>query len=322
MNKELYEILEIEITASVEEIKKAYRKQALLHHPDKGGDVEKFKKLNCAHEILSDPEKRKRYDVTGKYTEEPPNHFHGPFEDIMQNFFNMHMPNMPNMSNMQKSAPVIAKFPVSLEDLCQRRVKKVGLSRPRLCSCTQNHKNCTDCDGKGIKLVRIHPMMPIATQQICSTCKGKGKSFTPCGKCSNGNINVMKELDIHLTPEIQHGHHYNFPNEGVEQFNQPAGDLIIEIEHLPHSSFTLQGKNLVYTHNISLKDALCGHFCEITHPSNERISFFAPEIVQPNSKKIIVNKGMTPEGNLEIVYKVNFPETLSPDQIEVIKKIF
>lgn len=324
--RELYDLLEIEPNSTSDEIKKAFRKAALKHHPDRGGNEETFKKLNSAYEILSDPQKREIYDKHGK--DGLKNSGSVP-DDILASMFgnmfnfgdvfrfnnvNVVQPKTPSTTHQQK---------VTLEQLCNRKVIKLKVTRDRVCSCSKNDKakTCIDCKGQGMKVSfrQFGPMIQ-QIQQPCNTCNGLGKIYNYCGNCKEGLISDPKVFEIHLTPELNNGYRYVFKEEGNESKGMIAGDFIVIIVYENHPLFQVHNKDLIYNTTITLKEALCGHTLMIDHPSGEKIKFDILDITTPYTSRFI-QKGLTEDGKLEIRYKINFPEKLDNHQKELLTDI-
>lgn len=314
---ELYDLLGISSTASLEEIKKAYRKKALENHPDKGGNEEMFKKINEAYETLSNVEKRNVYDNKEKNNFFPENDmFRNLFQNmngfggIFQNVFN---------NVISKTQPIFHTYNASLEDLCMRKIVKLKISRQRVCSCDK-FKNCDDCKGKGSKVIsHTLPGFVSHMKQPCVSCQGEGKFYFSCETCEKGIYTDNKLFEIHLTPEIENGYKYIFPNEGNQMRNSQAGDFIVKISYVDHPEFKVVGKNLFYTKTLTLKESLCGHTFSLTHPCGERITLSTKEITKQDTIRTI-QKGLTENSFLEIKYNIVFPDSLSEEQIEILYK--
>ncbi len=331
---ELYEILEIHVSASQDEIKRAYRKKALTHHPDKGGDPEVFKKINSAHEILSDPEKREIYDKHGKnglresggIPDDILSAIFGSMGGGIFGMFQNHF-NQPNHSSRQtRKTPTVAyTHMVSLEDLCTRKIVKLKVNRERICKCfnESSAQSCSQCSGKGIR-VQIISLGPFQQhiQQPCDTCQALGKIYKTCDKCvgRNGLIEDSKVFELYLNPELENGYRYTFPLEGNQMKGCESGDFVIILEYTKHPAFHLDGKKMTYHHTITLKEALCGHTLCLTHPSGEPINIQTTEVINPDTIKVIEKKGLTEDTNLEIRYKIVFPVSLSCEQVNVLSK--
>lgn len=301
-----YEILGLDSSASAEDIKRAYRKKALQLHPDKGGNVEQFKELNRAYEILSDPAKRQEYD--GRKS--PADLFAFFQQNIFANIF-------PGMN--RRVEPVIYNFSARLSDFCTRQIVKITIKRRRRCNCVRNKQpeNCSRCDGKGIFMRQLG--MGFVQQMMCGDCNGKGKKFSNCSECAGGLIVENKTLELFLTPEMAVGKEYVFRGEGNHDHGTEPGDCVVNITCQPDELFTLQGLNLICQQTISLKQALCGWEGYLIHPNEEKIDISSTGPIQLGQERIFAGRGLTEQGNLIIRYKVIFPASLTNDQIEILR---
>ena len=191
-DNKFYEILGVSKDADHATIKKAYRKLALQHHPDRGGDSEKFKQIGKAFEVLSDQEKRGMYD---KFGEEGLEGGGGAgAHDIFNMFFGGRQ-----KEQKQKTKNKVCNIQVPLEDFYRGRDINFEVNRKRVCkACTGSglkqgakKQKCKDCNGKGIKVkvVQIGPGMIQQMQTKCSTCNGEGIIINNSDKCKvcNGN---------------------------------------------------------------------------------------------------------------------------------------
>jgi DnaJ family protein A protein 2 len=328
----LYELLDVSTSASTDEIKKAFRKKSLTHHPDKGGDIEVYKKINSAYEILSDPQKRKLYDERGEDgLRESGNVPEDMLAQMFGNLFNGgfsfssggRFPGFPGFGR-NKSGNYIHVFKVTLEDLCKRKVSKLKVTRDRICKHIDEKKSsdCQACKGRGIR-VQIIQMGPMIQQshQPCESCKSTGKIYNSCDNCIDGIVKEPKVFELHLTPELENGYRFVFQNDGNQEIGKEPGDFIIVIQYEEHPIFKLEGKNILYTHTISLKEALCGYKLELTHPSGEIITVSTSDVTNPETIETIPNKGLSYQSNMIIKYRILFPDKLSPEQSLILHKI-
>lgn len=325
---ELYDILEIDPSADGNEIKKAFRKLALKHHPDKGGDGEIYKKIQGAYDILKDENKKEMYDKYGKNGLKGENVVP---DDLLNSLFsNMFGGSIFNIYKhardaYRKTKPTIHHYETSLEKLCQRKIVKLRFTRERICPCVcpETTKICQSCSGMGfhVQLKELGPGMMQQLQTPCKECKSKGKLFKSCEKCVNGLRELPKVFNLHLSPELKDGHNYIFKDEGNQEHGYEPGDFIVVISYKNHENFRLDGNNILYTHSISLKDALSGHTIKINHPSSEEINLVVKDVINPKTEKRIKGKGLNSNGDLIINYDILFPEELSRSQIKEIGKI-
>jgi DnaJ family protein A protein 2 len=333
VEKELYDILEVSPECSAEEIKKAFRKKALQHHPDKGGDTEVFKKINSAYEILSDPEKRKVYDSSGKNGLKQNNIVP---EDILRSMFGSMFAESGFFSEFEnfgkmfsvfnkktnKTQPSVYNYNTSLENICRGKEVKLKISRNVCCSCILNFTNCQECGGQGVKMVmsRFGPLISHNTVQ-CGNCSGHGKLYNYCGNCKNGEQTEDKVIVFNLNPEIENGHRFIFEGEGNQNRNSERGDFIVSVNYEDHPVFKVEGKNLIYTHNLSLKEALTGHLIKLEHPSGENLEITIKDVIDPETKLEIAGKGITSNSILIIKYKIIFPKEISNEAKKILKHI-
>jgi DnaJ family protein A protein 2 len=312
---ELYELLDLNFNASQEEVKKAYRKKALQCHPDKGGDEENFKKINCAYEILSDPKKRETYDKYGKNGlsnsgDIPQDILNNIFGNIFKGFF----------ENIKKTPATVYPYNISLEDLCTRKICKLKINRHRVCECWEKAPKCSDCRGSGFKFsMRQIAFGFLQEQKKCTSCK-EGKVFTNCEKCVNGIFQESKILELYLTPEMEDGYSYIFEKEGNQLKGYDIGDFVVILKYKQHPIFQIENRNLIYTKTLTLKEALCGNTFTITHPSGEILTIKNSEIIDLDTVQVLP-KGINEKGNLQIHYKIYFPETLSENQKQILENI-
>jgi len=322
-NSKLYEVLEIEKTATETQIKKAYRRLAVRHHPDKGGDESKFKEVSAAYEILSDPEKRAKYDRFGLegVANDGPGGGGGMAEDIFSMFFQEGRRGRPRTSPDVKHT-----LKVSLEDLYNGKTVKMAVSRQVLVGEPQI---CYRCDGEGavVELRHLALGMVQQIQRTCYECGGQGY-----------RAQVQQErkvLEVHVEKGMKHSQKITFRGLADEKPNLETGDVHFVLHEKQHDVFERKGADLLITKIISLNEALCGFEFELTHLDGRQliIESKSGEIIPPvaaNGKpsvKIVPNEGMPSRGNpfikgdLYVVFQVTFPQSgdLTPNTIEILK---
>lgn len=323
-NESYYKLLGVSKQASQEEIRKAYRKLAREHHPDKGGDEKLFKDIQEAYDCLSDNEKKELYDQGGKEAVERGGGGGG--EDLFSSFFGGGGSRRSQSRGPQKGEPVVHKLQVSLENLYRGKTFKMAITRQRVkypegMSREQATTVCQTCDGQGVVL-RVQRMGPMMTQvqARCPDCGGAGKTF----KAGVSVFQEKKQLEVRVDPGMKHGQKIVLSGEADENPGIEAGDVVFVLVQEDHPKFQRKGADLVVEHELSLKDALCGCTIVLKHLDDRTLIIKSKEGVplEPNSFKFIAGEGMPrwkrpfEKGRLFILFRVAFPKTLTPAQIK------
>ena len=328
-----YKELGIEKSATLEEVKKAYRTLAMLHHPDRGGNQEKFKKIAESYEILSDTEKRRSYDTFGKV--EPGLNQGGNFpSELFSMFFNGGgFPNMFSGQKVQsKGQSIVHTLELTLEELYTGKNIVLSCSKKNICGKCQgkgasNVIKCKTCNGSGqcLKHIQLGPFM---MQQMISKCDhcDKGNIVDPanlCDKC-NGNKVVQENeiIKVDIAPKNIDNRKIVLENKADQYPDTIPGDVILIIKEKQHPVFTREGKNLKLDKNISLKQALCGIDFNITHLDGRTIFIKKDGVTCDNYIQTIPHDGMNQDGSLIITYHIEFPATLTQEQHDCIKRNF
>jgi len=280
MAEDYYKILEIDKKADAETIKKAYRKKAMATHPDKGGDENDFKKAAEAYEILSDPEKRKRYDQFGHGSSSVSGRGGGSgamnMEDIFSRFgdifggggnpFEAFFTGGKNRPGVRRGSNLRIKVKLTLEEIATGVEKKVKVAKNIACDkCEGNgaekgtgFSSCSTCKGTG-KITRTQQTILgyIQTSSLCPTCEGQGNVITEkCTGCNgNGIVRGEEIISISIPPGVTEGMQLSVSGKGNAERNGIAGDLIIVIEELEHSHFKREGNDIYYEHLVSFSDS-------------------------------------------------------------------
>jgi len=272
-----YKLLEVSKDASTAEIKKAYRKLAVKHHPDKGGDEATFKDITRAYEVLSDEDKRRQYDRHGEEGLEEGGG--GDAGDIFAQMFGGGGGGRGGgKKQRQKTKNVVMPLKVTLEQLYNGATKKMAITRDVIDK-KKGVRECRECDGRGVtvQVVRMGPMIQ-QMQSQCGACGGQGKSFQ-----------TAKQREI-LEVGIQKGapadHKVIFREMADEHPDADAGDVVFVLKEQEHAEFKRKGADLFVERKISLVEALCGFQMELTHLDGRKliIKTSPGEIVKPMAK--------------------------------------
>lgn len=327
----LYETLGVDKDADPKKIKKAYFKLSKIHHPDKGGDEHKFKEINAAYEILSDPEKRAAYDKYGlEGVSEDGRGGGGPggAEDLFSMFFGGR--GGGGRSGPRKGPSVNHPIKVSLEDLYNGKTVKLAVNRKVI---KGDVMECSDCRGQGavMEIRQIGPGMIQQVQRPCGVCGGQGNKFETKSE--------RKVLEVHIEKGMKHNEKITFRGMADEKPNMEAGDINFVVQEKDHDLFKRKGADLLVIREVSLNQALCGFSWHFTHLDGRKmvVKTRPGEVIKPemNTKeavpfvKTVANEGMPSrgnpfvKGNLYILFRVKFPEDneLTPDKISTLRKI-
>ena len=289
-----YNTLGVEKDASQDEIKKAYRKLVIVHHPDKGGDSEKFKEISQAYETLSDPEKRQQYD-----NPQPEG------VDISQMFSQM----FNGMSQMGgKDMNRHHTIDVTLEQVYTGTEKTIKV--PVIKPCKACATVCQKCHGQGMYAIQqMFAMFP----RPCDRCEASGVVRSGCTDCGQQKRTIETViLNVKINKCVQTGHQEVIAGLGEQARSQreQTGHLIITIRVKPHPLFQRHGNHLKYQMTISFDESVNGIDVTIPHFSGP-ITFNSLKtfgIIDPRKDYVIQHKGLDNESNLLVNFDVQYPK--------------
>ena len=307
----LYDILGVQQNAAAEDIKKAYRKLALQHHPDKGGNPEIFKKIQQAYDVLGDEGRRTMYDQTGMENEHDMQEgqpFGGgmPFGFGMPFGGGMFSQRGPPMQKEKKGPAKIHEIPLSLSDYYKGKQVKIKFERQAFCTpCSgtgaDTYEACSSCNGSGMR-TQIMQMGPIQmiTQARCGDCEGKGMRVSrPCATCGGKKyVSQEKQLDVIIEPGMLPHEVLVFPGECSDNERyEEAGDLHIVLQEADEE---VPFKRVKFTDDLSvgvtieLREMLLGTTSKIKgHPAHPQgLVIEIPVGVQNGETIIISGEGM------------------------------
>lgn len=335
--KDLYEILGVKKDVSMDEIRRAYKKLALKYHPDKNvGNVEeateKFKEITTAYSILSDEEKREKYDRFGIINDDD---MHSGMNmdgmDINEILKGMGM-NMSGMfGNEQKENKVQEhKVKISPEDIYKGTKKKIKIKINKKCSECDGYGtkdktdiNCLTCNGLGYQIkVMQAPGVPMIQQirKMCEDCQGKGCKVNDSNKCNKCNgkctekdyiereIDVSENFDYGTTMRIVGSGDYNSKTKQNK-------DIMITFEidlHCCEYKLT-NNYDLVLERNITIKEALTGYKMGFTHLDGKNYVINFDEVIEDGDIKIVLNLGLPNNDEITkllIKFNIDYPQTI------------
>jgi len=342
MKKDFYEILGISKNASEAEIKKAYRKKAIEFHPDKNpGDAvaeENFKKAAEAYEVLSDPNKRAKYDQYGHQAFDGSGGFGGghggmnmddifsQFGDIFGGAFGGGFGGGGGQRRM-KGSNLRIKVKLTLEEIANGVEKKVKVKR-KVQAQGVSYKTCSTCNGQG-QVMRVTNTIlgRMQSASTCPTCGGSGQILDrkPANADSQGMIVEDETVSIKIPAGVVDGMQLKVSNKGNDApGNGVPGDLIVAIEELEHEFLKREGENLHYDLYISFSEAVLGISKDI-EAVNGKVRIKLEEGIQ--SGKILRLKGkgipsINGYGNGDLLVHVNVwtPKTLNKEQRQFFEK--
>lgn len=353
--RDYYEVLGVSKSASDDEIKKAYRKMAKQYHPDLNpGNAEaeaKFKECNEAYEVLSDADKKAKYDRFG-HAGVDPNYGAGgggfdgfggmgfDMGDIFSSIFGSGFgggfgggranPNAP-----QRGGDIQTNITISFEEAAKGCRKTVEVNRVEVCDgCSgsgaaagSTAKTCTQCGGSGQVTTQQRTILGVMqTQKPCPTCGGKGTVIpNPCAKCRGaGRIRRAAKVEVNIPAGIDDRQAVSVRSQGNKGINGgPAGDLRVGVNVRSHPYFERDGYNVWYQANISYVQAALG--CELIVPTLDGdVKYTVPAGTQPGDVFKLKDRGIQnlngrSKGDQLVRIEIVVPRKLSEKQKDMLR---
>ncbi|XP_050497640.1 dnaJ homolog subfamily A member 1 [Diabrotica virgifera virgifera] len=340
-----YDILGVKPDCSPEDLKKAYRKLALKYHPDKNpNEGEKFKQISQAYEVLSDPEKKKIYDLGGEQALKERGvggGFSSPM-DLFDMFFSGGFGGGRRRKE-HRGKNVIHQLTVTLEELYKGAVRKLALQKNVICDKCEGRggkkgavEQCTTCRGTGVQVQvqQIGLGMLQQIQTVCPDCRGQGEKINPKDRCKQCNgkkvVRERKVLEVHIDKGMVDEQKIVFTGEGDQEPELEPGDIIIVLDEKEHPVFKRYNVHDLYMRmEIQLVEALCG-FQKAVKTLDDRelvITVLPGEVIKNGDYKCILNEGMPQyknpfeKGRFIIQFYVKFPDTLPPELIPDLERV-
>ncbi len=349
--RDYYEVLGVSKGAGEDEIKKAYRGLAKKYHPDMNpGDAEaekKFKEVNEAYAVLSDSEKRSKYDQFGHAAFDPASGgfggggFGGDFDfgDIFSSFFGGGMGGSSSRSrqNMPIDGDDIgARVTITFDEAAFGTKKEVNFARVENCpdcggkgaKSESDIETCTECRGSGRVMVKQQTILGyMQTQRTCQKCRGAGKIIkNPCSNCNGkGRVKINKKLEVNIPAGIDDRQNIVLRGQGSAGVRGGVnGDLIIEIRVKEDKIFERNGNNIFCEVPITFAEATLGAEIDVPVLGGGTDKYKIPEGTQTGTSFTLRGKGITDinskrPGDLIITVVVETPKNLNSEQKKLLQ---
>ncbi len=352
--RDYYEVLGVEKNAAESEIKKAYRKMAAKYHPDvnhEAGAEEKFKEINEAYEVLSDADKKARYDQFGFAGVDPNfnaggNPFEGGFGgfggfgdlgDIFGDFFGGGAGRGRSSANApRKGENAVVQVELSFEEAAFGAKKEVNVGRIEICdrchgsgAADGTHpETCDRCHGSGqIRTTQNFMGMTMQSTAACPKCGGKGQLIrTPCVRCKGkGKVRRSQKITVDIPAGIDNGQSVRVSGQGSAGSNGgPNGDLLVAVSIRSHPLFHRDGSNVLCEMPISFTQAACGADIEVP-TLDGKVRYSIPEGTQTGTTFRLRGKGIPyvgykNRGDQYVTVVIETPTQLTKEQKELQKK--
>ena len=354
--RDYYEVLGVSKDASTDDIKRAYRKSAMKYHPDRNpGDKaaeEKFKEVGEAYEVLSDPDKKARYDQYG-FAGVDPNFGagaggyggsgfggfgdFGDLGDIFGEFFGGGRSRGGQQNVPRRGENVMTRLELSFEEAAFGCEKEVAAQRIENCSACNGSgsadgviETCGQCRGTGqVRSVQNFMGMQMQSTTTCPSCGGRGKVIkTPCGVCKGkGKVRKTNRVKVKIPAGVDQGQSVRVRGEGCVGSNGgPSGDLLVEVFIKRHPIFTRDNYDVLCEVPITFTQAALG--AKIQVPTLDgKVEFEIPEGTQTGREFVLRDKGI-PEvgnprrrGNHRFAVVVETPTHLTKEQKDLLRQL-
>lgn len=342
VSRDYYEILGVHRNASDEEIKRAFRRLAFKYHPDHNKDpeaTEKFKEINEAYEVLSDPRKRAMYDRSGRITTVDWAGFDdfnfGGLGDIFDAFFG-------STTTTQKRVPrkgnnLQTNLTISFQEAAFGADKKIEVWRVENCTLCKgigskpgsNPEKCPNCNGKGdVRRIQQGIFGRFTYTTTCPRCRGEGLIITnPCPHCKGtGKEKIKRTLTVTIPPGVDESYQLHLPNQGdAGEYGGPPGDVYVALSVKPHRFFTRKGYDIIYELPINFAQAALGD--SVTVPTLEGDAILKiPPGTQNGTAFRIKGKGVPylnkkGRGDHIVIVKVVTPQSMTIRQRQLFEEL-
>ncbi len=352
MAKNYYETLGVDKKATKDDVKKAFRKLAQKHHPDKGGDEKKFKEITEAYSILSDDTKRREYDAYGQNFAGgaggsqaggfgfDPSQFSGfgggnvefDFGDLFGDIF---AGAGGGRNRIKRGRDISMDIEITFKESVEGTKRQVLITKVGKCDTCHGSgakpntemKTCETCNGQGrVHETRNSPLGAFSSVRACSACDGTGKiPKEKCSTCSgHGVLKKEQEIQIPVPAGIDGGEMLRMPGQGEAVKGGTPGDLYIKVHVKAHPVFRKDGMNLVMQMPMKLTDALTGTTVSVKTIDDKNLEVKIPPMTAPEETLRLRNKGVQMEGqsgDLLIKLSITMPKKLSSKTKKLIEEL-
>jgi molecular chaperone DnaJ len=351
MAKNYYDILGVDKKASKDDVKKAFRKLAQKHHPDKGGDEAKFKEITEAYSVLADEKKRREYDNYGQAFQGGAgggNPFEGfdfsgfarqgggvefDFSDLFGGGFGDIFGGRG--PSQRRGRDISIDIEVTFKEAVQGSTRQVLITKIGKCDVCNGSGakpgtemgTCKTCNGAG----RVHEsrnsiLGAFSSVRTCPTCDGSGKvPKEACKNCSgHGVLRKEEEIKVTIPPGIDGGEMIRMPGLGEAAKGAVPGDLYVKVHVKPHPVFKKQGLNLTMEMPVKLTDALLGSTVTVNTIDDKQLEVKVPAMTAPEQTLRIRNRGVNVDGrtgDLLIHLTAAFPKKLSGKAKKLVEEL-
>lgn len=342
MAKDYYQVLGIDKKASKDDIKKAFRKLAQKHHPDKGGDEATFKEITEAYSVLSDEKRRREYDAYGQAFPGGGEGFPGGFDfsrfdqggmggfdfgDIFEGFGDIFGARAGGRARARRGRDISIDIEITFKESVLGTTRSVLLAKVSTCDICKGSggkpgtelETCTTCGGSG----RVHETRnsfigSFTSVRTCPACEGTGRiPKEKCAECKGHGVRRKEEeVKVVIPPGIESGEMIRIPQHGEAIKGGVSGDLYVKVHVKPHPVFRKEGSNLVMHLPVKLTDAMLGTTVSIETLEDKVLEVKIPplqkaeETLRLRGKGVPVGQGGS-RGDLLIHLEVKLPQKLT-----------
>jgi molecular chaperone DnaJ len=342
IKRDYYEVLGVERSVGADELKRTFRKLALEYHPDRNPDkpdaADRFKEISEAYAILSDPEKRRRYDLFGHggVGADDSGFENFGFGDIFDSFFGG-FGARPNARQSNRGDDLRYDLTLEFEEAFKGLQREIDVPRLVRCeTCTGSGAQegtraevCTTCGGAGQVRRQAQSIFGMVVNIVpCPECGGEGRVLrSPCPDCKGqGRVREHRKVSVRIPAGVEDGTQFRLTGEGEAGLRGgPTGDLYVVVRVKPHAFLIRRGKDVIHTLGINIVQAALGDTLEIPTLDGP-VAFHMPEGTQFGQQFRLAGKGMPDmrtgrRGDQIIVARIVVPKSLNEEQKGLLRKV-